>query len=231
MFLHPYGLESGRDCVLCMNCYKNCSHGSIKVNLQPPGSDIAELSNRSLADSFLSLSLLGMLLVEYRSLLSIDSRLFQSLYNLIGINQTVLYTLIFIFVSTIPFVLIGSLDYVCNGFSFDNAKRRIADFGYAAIPLALMGHLAFYWDKLKASFWMLLEITNIYKPTGHVVLITNKIGDISALELLFIIAGFIGSIYVFYLTSKKTEHILTKATIACYFTVFAIFALLYISIL
>lgn len=231
MFLHPYGLESGRDCVLCMNCYKNCSHGSIKINLQPPGSDIAELSNRSLADSFLSLSLLGMLLVEYRSLLSIDSGLFQSLYNLIGINQTVLYTLIFIFVSTMPFVLIGSLDYVCSGFSFDNAKRRIADFGYAAIPLALMGHLAFYWDKLKASFWMLLEITNIYKPTGRVVLITNKMGNISALELLFIFAGFIGSVYVFYLTSKKTEHILTKATIACYFTVFAIFALLYISIL
>ena len=231
MFLHPYGLESGRDCVLCMNCYKNCSHGSIKVNLQPPGSDIAELSNRSLADSFLSLSLLGILLVEYRSLLSIDSGLFQSLYNFTGINQTVLYTLIFIFVSAMPFVLIGSLDYVCSGFSFDNAKKRIADFGYAAVPLALMGHLAFYWDKLKASFWMLLEITNIYKPTGHVVLITNKIGDISALELLFIIAGFIGSIYVFYLTSKKTEHILTKATIACYFTVFAIFALIYVSIL
>jgi hypothetical protein len=76
-----------------------------------------------------------------------------------------------------------------------------------------------------------LEITNIYKPTGHVVLITNKIGNISALELLFIIAGFIGSIYVFYLTSKKTEHILTKATIACYFTVFAIFAMIYVCIL
>ncbi len=62
-----------------------------------------------------------------------------------------------------PFVLIGSLDYVCSGFSFDNAKKRIADFGYAAIPLALMGHLAFYLDKLKVSFWMLLEITNIYE--------------------------------------------------------------------
>ncbi|MFQ5688139.1 MAG: hypothetical protein ACE5GV_15935, partial [Candidatus Scalindua sp.] len=233
MFLHPYGLESGRDCVLCMNCYKNCSHGSIKVNLQVPGSDIVELSNRSLADSFLSLSLLGILLVEYRSLLSIDSGLFQSLYNFTGINQTVLYTLTFIFVSAMPIVLIGSLDYICSGFSFGNAKKRIADFGYAAIPLALMGHLAFYWDKLKASFRMLLEITNIYKSgkAGNEALIINKIGDISALELLFVFAGFIGSVYVFYLTSKKTRHILTKATIACYFTVFAIFALLYISIL
>jgi len=100
------------------------------------------------------------------------------------------------------------------------AKKRIADFGYAAIPLALMGHLAFYWDKLEASFWMLLGITNIYKSAGHEVLITGKTGDISALELLFILGGFIGSIYVFFLTSKKTRHILTKATIACYFTVF-----------
>ena len=76
-----------------------------------------------------------------------------------------------------------------------------------------------------------LDITNIYKPTGHVVLITNKIGNISALELLFIVWGVVGSVYVFYLTSKKTGHILTKATIACYFTVFAIFALIYVSIL
>ena len=231
MFLHPYGLESGRDCVLCMNCYKNCSHGSIKVNVQVPGSDIAELSNRSLADSFLSLSLLGVLLVEYRSLLSIDSGLFQSFYDFTGINQTVLYTLIFIFVTAMPFILIGSLDYVFGEFSLDNAKKRIADFGFAAIPLALMGHLAFYWDKLKASFWTLLEITNTYKSTGREVMITNKIGNVSALELLFIFAGLIGSIYVFYITSKKTRHILTKATIACYFTVFAVFALIYVSIL
>ena len=233
MFLHPYGLESNRDCVLCMNCYKNCGHSSIKVNIQAPGSDIAGLSNRSLADSFLSLSLLGVLLVEYRSLLSIDSGLFQSLYKFTGINQTVLYTLIFIFVSAMPFVLIGLLDYVCSGFSFDNTKKRIADFGFAAIPLALMGHLAFYWDKLKANFWRLLEITNVYKSNriASEGLITNQIGGISALELLFILAGFIGSIYVFYIISKKTSHILTKSTIACYFTVFAFFALLYISIL
>ena len=233
MFLHPYGLESNRDCVLCMNCYKNCGHSSIKVNIQAPGSDIAGLSNRSLADSFLSLSLLGVLLVEYRSLLSIDSGLFQSLYNFTGINQTVLYTLIFVFVSAMPFVLIGLLDYVCSGFSFDNTKKRVADFGFAAIPLALMGHLAFYWDKLKANFWRLLEITNVYKSNriASEGLITNQIGGISALELLFILAGFIGSIYVFYIISKKTSHILTKSTIACYFTVFAFFALLYISIL
>lgn len=233
MFLHPYGLESNRDCVLCMNCYKNCGHSSIKVNIQTPGSDIAELSDRSLADSFLSLSLLGMLLVEYRSLLSIDSGLFQSLYNFTGINQTVLYTLIFIFASAMPFVLIGLLDYVCSGFSFDNAKKRIADFGFAAIPLALMGHLVFYWDKLKANFWRLLEITNVYKSNriASEGLITNQISGISALELLFILAGFIGSIYVFYIISKKTNHILTKSTIACYFTVFAVFALMYIAIL
>lgn len=233
MFLHPYGLESNRDCVLCMNCYKNCGHSSIKVNIQTPGSDIAELSDRSLADSFLSLSLLGMLLVEYRSLLSIDSGLFQSLYNFTGINQTVLYTLIFIFASAMPFVLIGLLDYVCSGFSFDNVKKRIADFGFAAIPLALMGHLVFYWDKLKANFWRLLEITNVYKSNriASEGLITNQISGISALELLFILAGFIGSIYVFYIISKKTSHILTKSTIACYFTVFAVFALMYIAIL
>jgi transcriptional regulator with GAF, ATPase, and Fis domain len=230
MYLHPYGLENGRDCVLCMNCYKNCSHSSIKVNLQIPGSDIGNMSNRSLSESLLCLSLLGILLVEYGSLLSIDSQWFQSLFSFTGINQTVLYTLIFAFASFLPPGSIIFLDYVCNGFSFENAKTRITDFGYAAIPLALMGHLAFYWNKLKTDFWKLMEITGIYQPVGvgDEVLITDKM---SAIELLFILAGVLGSIYIFYLLSKKTKHVVTKLTITCYLSVFVAFAFAYVCIL
>ena len=230
MYLHPYGLENGRDCVLCMNCYKNCSHSSIKVNLQVPGSDIGNMSNRSLSESLLCLSLLGILLVEYGSLLSIDSRRFQSLFSFTGINQTVLYTLIFTLVSFLPSGSIIFLDYVCNGFSFENAKTRITDFGYAAIPLALMGHLAFYWNKLKTDFWKLMEITGIHQPVGVVdkALIADKI---SAIELLFILAGVLGSIYIFYLLSKQAKHVLTKLTIACYLSVIAAFAFAYVCIL
>ncbi len=234
MFLHPYGLESNKDCVLCMNCYKNCGYSSIKVDLQIPGSDISEMSSRPLSDSLISLSFLGILLVEYRSLFSIDSQWFQTIYNYVGINQTALYTLIFIFVSVAPFVSIGFLDYVCNGFSFVKARERLTDFGYAAIPLALMGHLAFYWDKLKANFWRLLDIAHIYRAdsTGKELLTTiNETGSVSSFELLTIIAGFIGSIYVFYLISKKTRHYLTKSIIASYFSVFAIFVFTYAYIL
>jgi len=230
MYLHPYGLENGRDCVLCMNCYKNCSHSSIKVNLQIPGSDIGNMSNRSLSESLLCLSLLGILLVEYGSLLSIDSQWFQSLYSITGINQTALYTLIFTFVSFLPPGSIVFLDYVCNRFSFENAKTRITDFGYAAIPLALMGHLAFYWNRLKTDFWKLMEITGIYQPVGvgDEVLITDKM---SAIELLFILAGVLGSIYIFYLLSKKAKHVVTKLTITCYLSVFVAFAFAYVCIL
>ncbi len=233
MYLHPYGLENGRDCVLCMNCFKNCGHSSIKVNLQVPGSDIGNMSNRSLSESLLCLSLLGILLVEYGGLLSIDSQWFQSLNSLIGINQTILYTLIFIIVSFLPSGSIVFFDYICNGFSFDNVKTRITDFGYAAIPLALMGHLAFYWNKLKADFRKLMEITGIYQPVNveNEVLITDKIGGLSAIELLFILAGVLGSVYIFYLLSKKTRYALTKPTVACYFTVFALFAFAFIYML
>ncbi len=233
MYLHPYGLENGRDCILCMNCYKNCSHSSIKVNLQVPGSDIGNMSNRSLPESLLCLSLLGILLVEYESLLSIDSQWFQSLHSFLGTNQTVLYTLIFIFVSFLPSVTIVLLDYMCNRFSFNNVKTRITDLGYTAIPLALMGHLAFYWNKLKADFRRMLEITGIYQPVKveNKALIANKIGGMSALELLFILAGLLGSTYIFYLLSQKTKHVLTKPTIACYFSVFAFFAFIYICLL
>ncbi|MHC4322288.1 MAG: hypothetical protein ACYST3_08435, partial [Planctomycetota bacterium] len=63
------------------------------------------------------------------------------------------------------------------------------------------------------------------------VLLSDKIWGISAIELLFILAGILGSIYIFYLLSKKTKHVLEKSTIACYFSVFAAFAFAYIYIL
>lgn len=233
MHLHPYGLESGKDCVLCMNCYKNCGHGSIEVNLHVPGSDIGNMSSRSLSESLLCLSLLGILLVENGSLLSMDSQLFQSLYRFIGINQSILYTLIFVFISFLPSGSIIILDYVSNGFSFEKAITRITDFGYAAIPLALMGHLAFYWNKLKADFWKLIELTGIYQSVRveNEVLLADKIGGLSAIELLFLLAGVLGSAYIFYSLSKKRRDVLTKSTIACYFSVFVAFACLYICIL
>jgi len=176
---------------------------------------------------------LGILLVEYGSLLSIDSQWFQYLCSTTAINQTVLYTLIFAFVSFLPSGSIILLDYVCNGFSFDNAKSRITDFGYAAIPLALMGHLAFYWNKLKTDFWKLVEITGIYQPIGigDKTLSTGKTGVMSAIELLLILAGVLGSIYIFYLLSKKTRHVLSKLTIACYVSIFVAFAFAYVFIL
>ncbi len=233
MYLHPYGLENGRDCVLCMNCYKNCGHSSIRVNLQVPGSDIGSMSNKSLSESLLCLSLLGILLVEYGSLLSIDSQWFLSLHNLIGINQSILYTLIFIFVSFLPSGSILFLDYVFNGFSFNNVMARITVLGYSAIPLALMGHLAFYWNKLTADFWRLMELAGTYQPVKarNEILITDKIGSMSAIELLFIVAGVLGCVYIFYLLSKKVKYILTKTTIACYLSVIAAFAFAYICML
>ncbi|MBC8549087.1 MAG: hypothetical protein H8D23_05500, partial [Candidatus Brocadiales bacterium] len=94
----------------------------------------------------------------------------------------------------------------------------------------LMGHLAFYWNKLKTDFWKLMEITGIHQPVGVVdkALIADKI---SAIELLFILAGVLGSIYIFYLLSKQAKHVLTKLTIACYLSVFAAFAFAYVCIL
>jgi hypothetical protein len=78
-----------------------------------------------------------------------------------------------------------------------------------------------------------MEITGIYQPVRveSDVLIANKIGVMSAIELLFILAGALGSIYIFYILSKRTRHVLTKSTIACYLSVFAVFAFAYICIL
>jgi hypothetical protein len=51
MGLNPGRLESNRDCTLCMNCVKTCTHGSPQLRLRLPGKELTRVARPLLIDA------------------------------------------------------------------------------------------------------------------------------------------------------------------------------------
>lgn len=72
MFLHLQFLSDNRDCKICLNCIKNCTHNATRLNLRIPGAEISSLRQTSLAGALFSIILSGLLLAEILSQSSVS---------------------------------------------------------------------------------------------------------------------------------------------------------------
>ena len=57
MFRHPYLVDNNRDCIMCAKCIKNCSNGSIQLNVRLAPEELWGLATPRKADSFLIVSM------------------------------------------------------------------------------------------------------------------------------------------------------------------------------
>jgi len=147
LFLHPYAIESQQDCVLCMQCHKNCPYGSVKLNLQFPGTGIVAAASPSLAVALTSAALVGILPVESGALLAPGNYFFNEIVNDLGINVIPLYTAIFLFAAMLPSLLLLLMERFLGGHNLKKSVYRLTRFGYSLLPFALLGHIAFYGKK------------------------------------------------------------------------------------
>ena len=129
MKLFPVALSSNQFCKMCGTCVHNCAYNSIHVDLRWPGAEIWENKEPNLVTSVSIAALLGILyplfLHETSSLFGKDGFYFSLLY--------VLSTL-----GAIGAFMVASLSCGRSGF-----VEQLKAYGYAYLPLAFAGHLAF----------------------------------------------------------------------------------------
>lgn len=148
LFLHPYGIESQAECVLCMQCLKNCPLGAVNLNLQFPATGIIAMVKPFMAAALASSGLLGVMPVETKALLGPGSFFFDDLKSMAGMDTAPLYTVIFLCAAVLPALLFFLVERVLGGHGFRKSMARFAWIGYSALPLAVLGHAAFYWKKV-----------------------------------------------------------------------------------
>jgi hypothetical protein len=183
MFLHLQFLSDNRDCKVCLNCIKSCTHNATRLNLRIPGAEISSLRQPTLAGALFSVILSGLLLAEIIS---------QS-----GVSQA---SFPLVFSASICFALI--LNLATNFFtaltSKETAIAHLKHFGYTLLPLTLFGFTAFKAVEVFGNVEGSLMLFNIYKLNFNFTI---------AFQLLMVLTGLFITEYIIY---KIIQNKITK---------------------
>ncbi len=148
MFLHLQFLSDNRDCKVCLNCIKNCTHNAARLNLRIPGAEISSLNRSDLPGAIFSIVLSGLLIAKILS----KTDIIQANYP-------------FIFSASIVFAL--TLNLTINYFTALILKETVIghlkQFGYTLIPLILFGFISLYSIEIFGDVKGSLMVFNIYK--------------------------------------------------------------------
>ena len=139
----PRTMESGAECNLCARCIKNCPNDSISLQVGVPTRELWSIRKPKLAESFLAMAIMGIVLVQNLTMLNIWQRAVDGIRNLTGISNTaMLFTMVFVVAVGFPVsTLIYAAKFTADRFG-DNWQKWFATFGYAMIPLDIAGHVA-----------------------------------------------------------------------------------------
>lgn len=139
----PKIMESNRFCATCGNCLKACPNDSISIRLRWPGLEFFTQKKEMLENSLISIAAIGV--VAFQLLVMTESwaiiyelasswPLFSSdalLYGAFILASVGLAIVLFIFVSRL-------FAYLTK----QTLQQEMCRFGFAFLPLALMGHIA-----------------------------------------------------------------------------------------
>ncbi len=139
----PRTMESGAECTLCAHCIKNCPNDAISLQVGIPTRELWTIRKPKLAESFLAMAIMGIVLVQNLTMLDIWQKALNGIENLTGVNNwTFLFTTVFIVAVGFPVLtLIYAAKFTADRFG-DDWRKWFAAFGYAMIPLDIAGHVA-----------------------------------------------------------------------------------------
>jgi transcriptional regulator with PAS, ATPase and Fis domain/polyferredoxin len=169
MSLHLQFLSDNRDCKVCLNCIKNCTHQATRLNLRIPGAEIITLKQPSLAGALLSIMLSGLLAAGILS-------------STQSINQ-VNFPLIFAASIFVALTLNLASNYFTALVTKEKAIEHFKHFGYTYIPLILFGFISLNAIDLFGNAEGFFILLNIYKVNFN---FTTVFQFLSVLTGLFI---------------------------------------------
>ena len=142
MYQHPLFFQSNMNCRFCMQCVGNCPHGAVQLNLRLPGEEAWTMEERPLWATLFARMLVGFVLFQcLYGVHSIQKKL-AALPDSGGIPSALLFSLFML----APVVAVMGLHAACDALTRLKIslpmRRTLEIYGFAGVPLALMGHLA-----------------------------------------------------------------------------------------
>lgn len=136
-------MEDNANCNLCGNCVKSCPNGSLTLTLRKPTSELWSIRKPHLEGSFLAMAIMGIVLIQNVTMLSVWSDLLDWIAATTEITSyPVIFTVAFAVAVAVPVGLLVAAAAVAKQVSGVDILTGVARFGYAFIPLDVAGHIA-----------------------------------------------------------------------------------------
>ena len=213
MFSYPASLTTNSECMLCLNCVKNCENRGVQLNLRPPLQEIWHQAQPLLSVSLLSVMLVGMMGRHQVPNLTSWKIFVETLTLPESYIHTLLYTT-FLVLAVVPFILCSVMS---AGASQEKVSENMAHYGLAYIPLALSGHLAHVFHELLSDkIYDLLKYAIKLKeyllagvPIGSREITLDPFihsSVITFIKFLFISGGLFGSILAVVMIARRLSE-------------------------
>ncbi len=211
MFRHPYLVDNNRDCIMCGKCIKNCSNGSIQLNVRLAPEELWGQGTPRKADSFLIVSM-GAILFPFAlnakfSELTVQLVSFSARNGLVisdYIAASILFFGLIILFQVGYFLLVEAQCLVVKM----NKKLFRPLLGYGFIPLILGGYLAFHLEifirgarRIVPNIREILDLTYSYQ---NLRLISQDSTDV--LKTLIVGGGLLAAFYATYKIVERAKQ-------------------------
>lgn len=143
LFTLPRTMDSTANCTLCANCVKSCPNDAIQIRLRTPTSELWFVRNPKVAESFLAMAIMGIVLIQNLTMLNIWNEALARIGSSTGITNTALvFTVAFAVAVSAPVGLLLLASRAAAARNTEDTWQNFARFGYALIPLDVAAHLA-----------------------------------------------------------------------------------------
>jgi ferredoxin len=143
LFNFPRTMDSSANCTLCANCIKACPNDAIQVRTRKPLSELWFLDKPKVEESFLAMAIMGIVLIQNLTMLSLWKDLLAWIEATTGITSyPLIFTVAFVIAVSLPVGMLALASRLAAGVNLENTLANFARFGYALIPLDIAAHLA-----------------------------------------------------------------------------------------
>ena len=231
LFTFPRTMEDSADCNLCASCIKSCPNDAIQIQVRPPSSELWHLRTPRLEASFLAAAIMGIVLIQNLTMLSVWPDVLDAIGRTTGITASAaVFTMAFAVAVAVPVGLVALASHWAAGRNLESTVVNFARFGFALIPLDIAGHIAHNLFHLlsegKAAVMTVLGLVGVDGSTTSPGVAST--GTIQVLQYALIALGTAASLYA----ARRMAHgryrsaARRRSTVLPYAAVIAVLAVL-----
>jgi polyferredoxin len=208
LFEFPKNMTSNANCVICVDCIKNCPNDSIQLTVRPPTKELWFIRKSKMEEAFLSAVIMGIVFVQNVTMLEVWTGMLQWLERAVGTtNYAITFSITFAISIIIPVALLGFTSWIASKFNKASLVENFTRFGYAIIALDVAGHMAHNLFHLLAEGKSILytALTLFGQEVHGASPALVGMDTIQFLQYGLIVLGFVGSLYTAYRIAKNNQ--------------------------